>query len=151
MKSPIPILAACLALTACGAPSDPGAAPAPQEPAATVRLPAVPGRPGAGYLSLNIQSDHGALVSVTSPQAGRIEMHETMSGGGQMSAMRPLARIPVRERETLRFEPGGRHLMLYDLAEDLATGDRVVLTFHFERGPPETVEAVAQPAGGAAH
>ena len=151
MKTPVPILAACLALAACGAPSDPVAEPAPQEPGASVRLPAVPGRPGAGYLSLNIQGDHGALVSVTSPQAGRIEMHETMSGGGHMSGMRPLTRVPVRDGETLRFAPGGRHLMLYDLAEGLAPGGRVVLTFHFERGPPETVEAVAQPAGGAAH
>lgn len=147
MKWLVPILAAPLALVACGAPSE----PAPREPVATVRLPAVPGRPGAGYLSLNIQGDKGALVSVTSPQAGRIEMHETMRGGGQMSAMRPLARIPVSDGETVRFEPGGRHLMLYDLTEDLAPGGRVVLSFHFERGPPETIEAIAQPAGGAAH
>lgn len=147
MKWLVPILAAHLGVAACDSPAEPTAI----EPAATVRLPAVPGRPGAGYLSLNIQGEKGALVSVTSPQAGRIEMHETMSGGGRMSAMRPLARIPVREGQTLRFEPGGRHLMLYDLAEGLAPGSRVVLTFHFERGPPETVEAVAQPAGGAAH
>src|SRR5207253_5131986 len=122
-------------------------APAPPPPSASVRLAAVPGRPAAGYFQVLVHGDRGALVSVTSPQAGRIELHETMDRGN-MSTMRPLARVPVRDGETLRFAPGGRHLMIYDLAPNLAAGGRIDLVLHFERGDPVTVAATLVPAGG---
>jgi copper(I)-binding protein len=115
-----------------------------------VRLPAVPGRPGAGYFELPIHGDRAALVSVTSPQAGRIEMHETMTSG-TMSAMRPLGRVPVRDGVTLRFVSGGRHLMLFDIDSRVRAGDRIVFTLNFERGPPEQLTALVTSAGGDAH
>ena len=74
-------------------------------------------------------------------------MHETMNHG-QMSEMRPLARIPVRDGETLSFTPGGRHLMVYDLAPGVAPGQPVELILHFERGEPVTIRATLQPVGG---
>jgi copper(I)-binding protein len=143
MKRLVPIVAALLVLCACG-----GDGPtAPAEPAATVRLPAVSGRPAAGYFQLRIQGDRGALLSVTSPQAGRIEMHETMNMAN-MSTMRALDRIPVRDRETLSFAPGGRHLMVYDLGPGAAAGGRIDLVLHFARGDPVTLAATLVPAGG---
>ena len=142
MKRLVPIAAALLALAACG-----GAGPAPPPgPAATVRLAAVPGRPAAGYFQLAIQGDRGALVSVTSPRAGRIEMHETMNMAN-MSTMRALSSIPVRDGEILSFTPGGRHLMLYDLGPGAAAGGRIDLVLHFERGDPVTLSAAVVAAG----
>ena len=143
MKSLVPILAALLALGACGNPEPPD----PPSPTAAIRLPAVPGRPAAGYASLTVRGDRGALLSVTSPSAGRIEMHETMRAG-TMTSMRPLERIPVRDGEILRFTPGGRHLMIFDLDRRVAAGGRVGLDFHFERGGPETIAAEVVPTGG---
>jgi periplasmic copper chaperone A len=135
-------MAALLALGACGdAPPNPAASTS-----AKVRLAAVPGRPAAGYFALPIHGDRGALVSVTSPQAGRIEMHETMNMG-DMTSMRPLARIPVRDGETLRFVPGGRHLMLFDLDSRVHAGAWMTLVLHFERGTDETIRAEAVAAG----
>jgi copper(I)-binding protein len=113
-----------------------------------VRLPAVIGRPGSGYFDYRVTGDRGALISVTSPQAGRIEMHETMNMAGHMSEMRPIARIPVRDGETLSFTPGGRHLMVFDIARDVHAGGRIDLILHFERGDPVTVSATLQPVGG---
>jgi len=142
MKRLVPIAAALLALAACG-----GAGPAPPPgPTATVRLAAVPGRPAAGYFQLAVQGDRGALVSVTSPRAGRIEMHETMNMAN-MSTMRALSSIPVRDGETLSFAPGGRHLMLYDLGPGAAAGGRIDLVLHFERGDPVTLTAAVVAAG----
>ena len=143
MRTPVSALAALLALSACG---DAGPVP-PSQPAATVRMAAVPGRPAAGYFELRIAGDRGALVSVTSPQAGRIEMHETMNMAN-MTSMRALGSIPVRDGETLRFTPGGRHLMLYDLSRDAAAGRRIDLVLHFEHGGPVTLAATLVPAGG---
>ena len=138
MKRLVPMLAALLALGACG---DSGPAPTP-----TVRLAAVPGRPAAGYFEFRIDGDRGALVSVASPQAGRIEMHETMTSG-TMASMRPLARVPVRAGETLRFASGGRHLMLYDVDPAVRPGGTIVLTLTFERGPPTPLSFVVAAAG----
>ena len=142
MHRTFPIIAALLALSACGA--EPVAIEAPK---ATVRLAAVPGRPAAGYFTFRIAGDRGALVSVASPQAGRVELHETMHHG-TMTSMRPLERIPVRDGETLTFEPGGRHLMLFDLDRNVAAGGRIDLILNFERGAPETIAAALVPTGG---
>ena len=143
MRTPVPALAALLALAACGE-SEP--IPMTSTPP-TIRLPAVPGRPAAGYFQFPIHGDRGALISVTSPQAGRIEMHETMNSG-TMTAMRPIARIPVRDGETLSFTPGGRHLMVFDLDRRVPAGGRVTLVFHFERGGAQTLSARVVPTGG---
>jgi hypothetical protein len=139
MRTTVPIMAALLALAACGDPV-PSAS-------ATVRLAAVPGRPAAGYLTLPVAGDRGALVSVSSPQAARIEMHETMTHGS-MSSMRPLARIAVRDGETLSFTPGGRHLMIFDLDRRIPAGGEVTLVFHFERGGEQSLSARVVPTGG---
>jgi len=139
MRTHVPIMAALLGLAACGNPA-PSAS-------ATVRLAAVPGRPAAGYLTLPIDGDRGALTSVSSPQAGRIEMHETMTSG-TMSAMRPLARIEVRDGETLSFTPGGRHLMIYGLDRRVGAGGYINLVLNFERGGAETLSAQVVPTGG---
>jgi len=133
-----------LALAGCGGASDP--APAAANPPIIV-LPVVMGRPGSGYFDLRIEGDRGALLEVTSPQAGRIEMHETMMSGN-MASMRPIARLPVRDGEILHFAPGGRHLMVYDIHRGVAAGDTIQLVFHFERGGTQTLGARLQPVGG---
>ena len=104
-------------------------------------------RPASGYFRLRIEGDRGALLAVTSPQAGRIEMHETMDMAN-MSAMRPIGPLPVHDGDTLSFAPGGRHLMIYDLRSGLAAGGRIDLVLHFQRGDPVTLGATLVPAGG---
>jgi copper(I)-binding protein len=146
MKRLVPALAISIALAACGDSR-------PIQPAAMapiVRLAAVPGRPAAGYLQLRIVGDRGALLSVSSPQASRVEMHETMMSGN-MASMHPIARIPVRDGETIVFETGGRHLMLYDVDPAVRPGGRIVFRFNFERGPPGQLAAQVISAGGEAH
>ena len=136
----VPIVAALVALAGCGQSE-------PEPPAAQVRLAPVPGRPAAGYFTIRIEGDRGALLSVTSSRAGRIEMHETMQHGN-MSVMRPLARVPVQGGETLVFAPGGRHLMIYDLDRTVPAGGRIALILRFERGDPVTLDAELVPTGG---
>src|SRR3954463_12672156 len=130
MKELVAALAATLALLGCDSRSPPARTMAP-----VVRLPAIAGRPAGGYFELGIEGDPGALISVTSPQARRIEMHETMMSGA-MSSMRPLRRIPVRAGDRLIFTPGGRHLMIYDIDPAIHAGSEFSFVLHFERGPP---------------
>jgi copper(I)-binding protein len=81
-----------------------------------------------------------AIVNVTSPSPGRVEMHESMSSGG-MSSMKQIETVPFDADDPLRFEPGGKHLMLFDLDPTVKAGDALALTFSFSRAPPVTVEA----------
>jgi copper(I)-binding protein len=145
MKRLVPIVAALLALQACNVTPTPGTATTP-----SVRLAAVPGRPASGYFELPINGDPGALLSVTSAQARRIEMHETMSAGN-MTSMRPLARVPVTNGDRLTFAPGGRHLMLFDLDPAIRPGGRIILVLHFERGPPVSLAFAVSSANGDVH
>ncbi len=136
------LLAICLLTCACE--RDPASHVAPAA-SPSIRLPAVPGRPGAAYFELRGVGDRGALLSVTSPQVGRIEMHETMTAG-TMSSMRPIARV-APENGGIVFRPGGRHLMLYDVDPRLASGSEAILVFHFERGEPLRRGAAVLAAG----
>jgi copper(I)-binding protein len=105
-----------------------------------VRLAAAPGAPAAGYFTMSASSDHVALESISSSKAERIEMHETMASG-TMSSMRPLGRIPVKDREEIVFAPGGRHLMLFGVDPKLKSGDHIPLILHFSKGGVAKVSA----------
>ncbi len=144
MKQVIAMIAAAFAVLAAGCDGTSNAT-GTAAPAATVRLPLVSGRPGVGYGLLPVEGDRGALVSVSSPRIGRIEMHESMSRGG-MSSMRPLPRIPAREGEEIRFEAGGKHLMLFEMDPALRPGGTVQLNFNFERGQPVALAATVTAA-----
>lgn len=94
---------------------------------AWIRLPAAPGRPGAGYFDIEAASGGVTLASVSGPFE-RAEFHETRSRDG-MSSMAPIAAIRLGSGEDMEFEPGGRHLMLFGLDPGLRPGDRVSLHF----------------------
>src|SRR5690349_17278965 len=125
---------------------------APQQPAVTVTdavvtVPAVPGGPGAGYFTLRGTGGGGTLQSISSPRVERIELHETRSENG-MTRMAAIERTPVTNGE-VRFEPGGKHAMLFGVDPALKVGDRLVLTFTFEGAPAVTVDADVRGPGQA--
>jgi copper(I)-binding protein len=153
MKRLVPIMAAALALTACGGPvteqntmvgNDEQASAEATGP--IFQLPVLPGRPGAAYFAIDVPADHGALVRVTSPQARRIEMHETMRHSA-MSGMRPMERI-APENGRIVLERGGRHLMLFDVSAALAAGGTAQLVLRFENGQTRTLDARIVALGG---
>lgn len=146
-------MAAALALAACGTvASDRNSNAGNNRQASTAsdqpifQLPVLPGRPGAAYFAIDVPADHGALIGVSSPQAGRIEMHETMQQRS-MSGMRPMARI-APENGRIVLARGGRHLMLFDVNPQLAAGGRAQLVLRFERGQTRTLDATVVDAGG---
>lgn len=73
----------------------------------------MPGRSmSAGYLILRNDSDEPTRVtSVSSPQFGSVEIHETQIDDG-VSRMRELPEVLVAPGAEVRFERGGKHLML---------------------------------------
>lgn len=113
---------------------------------ATLRLPAIPGRPGAAYFTFRNDGAALTLASVSAERAERAEMHESVMTDGVMQ-MRQIENVPLPQGSTI-FAPGGKHIMLFGLDPALKAGDAVPLTLTFENGPPITVEAVAQAVGG---
>ena len=138
------LLAAVLLIAGCGNGDvriDPG----------YIRLPAVAGQPAAGYFTIHGGDHDATLISVSSERAVRAEMHQSMSGAGNMSSMRPLQSVAVPAHQDVKFEPGGRHVMIYGLGAGVAPGDRIqlLLTFadgsRFEAYPPVIAAGAAAP------
>lgn len=126
----------------------PAASDAPAIRDAWVR-PVPPGaRMTAGYLSLhNPGPEPLVVVGVESPLFGSIEMHGTVVEDG-MARMRHQETVTVAPGETVRFEPGGLHLMLMQAAEEIPAGGTIELSLLLEGGERLDFAApVGQPGG----
>jgi len=115
---------------------------------AIVRLPAAPGRPAAGYMDLKGGAKADRLVSATSPLATRIELHRSVVDGAVMK-MERMEAIDVPAGGTVRFAPGGLHMMIFGLKPEAAKG--VPLTLRFASGATLATTAKAEAPGGSGH
>jgi len=101
----------------------------------------------AGYLALkNLGPRDRRLVHAASPAYARVEIHVSRVADG-VATMQPLAQVTVPAGETVRFAPGGLHLMLMRPQRDLKVGDRVALTLRFDDGTEIAATATVRPAG----
>jgi copper(I)-binding protein len=132
---------AAAALAACGQPAE------TKVTGAWVRLPAVAGRPGAAYFTIEGGSKPTSLLTVSAPFAIRTEMHESMAGHTGMMSMAPVKDVAVPANATVSFAPGGKHVMLFDIAPSLAAGSKAPLTLGFADGRKIGVQAVVVGAG----
>jgi copper(I)-binding protein len=89
---------------------------------------------GGGYLTIeNKGSAPDRLISVSGDVAGKIEIHEMAVTNGVMT-MRPLENgLAIAPGKTVKFAPGGFHLMMMDLKNPLKQGDKVSVTLEFEK------------------
>jgi periplasmic copper chaperone A len=111
---------------ACGRPETPPAAHAMQISDARVRA-VIPGQDKTvGYFTARNNGDEAlVLIGARSDAVRAIEMHVTLRDG-DMARMRRLDEVVIEAGETVRFEPGGRHLMLFG-ATELETPVEIVL------------------------
>ncbi|HRD97297.1 MAG TPA: copper chaperone PCu(A)C [Rubrivivax sp.] len=87
----------------------------------------------------------GKLVSASSPVAGVVEIHE-MAMEGNLMKMRALpAGLDLPAGKAVALKPGGYHVMLMDLKQQLKPGETVPVTLVFEAADKtrETVEVKA--------
>ena len=139
-------------LGACGRESnssDDGAATlhTAQVRSARIVLPP-PGVPmAAGYFELhNPGKSTLVLESLESSAFESVEMHETVEENG-VSRMRPLANATIAAGETLRFEPGGMHLMLMGsrLASNVASPASITVTLRLRAAAGGVVSQIDAP------
>ena len=95
--------------------------------------PAARGGVTAGFFTLvNRGGLADRLTGASSPDAGRVGLHESRAMGS-MSLMRPLAAAAIAGHATLDFAPGGKHLMIEGLRHALRPGDTLPVTLDFDR------------------
>ena len=101
-----------------------------------------PGQPNSGaFMTLtNASAQPRALVSASSPAARTVELHTHVNEDGMMR-MRKVERIEIPAGTTVTLAPGGLHVMLIGLKEDLKPGTSVDLALSFDDGSQVQVQA----------
>ena len=98
----------------------------------------------AAYVDItNVTERDLTIISVTSAQFDRVEIHSSSVANGIVSMQR-LPGIEIKPKHTVSLEPGGMHLMLFNPHTQLKTGDTVELTLHLASGSHEHIELPVQ-------
>jgi len=103
---------------------------------------------GGGFLTVhNTGSTPDRLVSVSSPAANLIQIHE-MKMEGAVMRMRELDHgMEIPAGATVTLSPGGFHLMMMGLKGPLVQGTRVPVTLVFEKAGRIDVELDVESMG----
>lgn len=109
-------------------------------------LPA--GLPAAGYFDLkNDGANTITLTGAASPACGMLMLHQSENVGGMMR-MEDVASVEVGPRATLKFAPGGYHLMCMTPSAGLMPGEHVAVTLLFADGTKVTSAFILRNAVG---
>lgn len=81
------------------------------------------------------------LISAASPAAKTVELHETVNEGGVMKMQPHPEGWEIPAGGKLELAPGGKHIMLIDLAAPLKAGETIELTLTFEKAGAIKIQA----------
>jgi copper(I)-binding protein len=72
------------------------------------------------------------LVSASSDIADAVELHLSQMGANGEMQMIPQASVPLAAGAKVEFKPGGLHVMLIGIRQELKVGDQFEITLHFK-------------------
>ena len=112
------------------------------------------------FMQLNASKD-SKLVSASSPLTPVVEVHE-MAMQDNVMRMRQIPAIELPAGKAVDLKPGGYHVMLLDLKQQVKEGDTVPITLVFEgkdgkresmeiKAPVRALNATAKPAAHGDH
>jgi len=115
----------------------------------------VPGQQVAGgFMKIENKGIADQLVSVSSPAAGEVQLHE-MAMEGSVMKMRQVKDIAVPAGGSIELKPGGLHLMFINIKAPLSAGESVPVKLKFAKaGEVEVkmpVNAMGQAGGAVKH
>lgn len=110
----------------------------------------LPGQPtGAAYLTVvNNGKEPDRLVSVTSPAAGKVEIHEMKTENGVMKMRAVQGGLDIPAGGSVELAPGGLHMMFMDVKEPFKEGGNVPVTLEFEKAGKVELSLPVGPASG---
>ena len=97
----------------------------------------VPAQKATGAFMQITSAQDARLVEARSPVAGVVEVHE-MVMEKEVMKMRAIKGLDLPAGKTVELKPGGYHVMLMDLKQQLKAGDTVPLTLTFEDSKTKT-------------
>jgi copper(I)-binding protein len=100
-------------------------------------------RATGAFMQLSVAND-ARLVEVRSSVANVVEMHQ-MAMDGNVMKMRAVAGIDLPAGKSVELKPGGFHVMLLELKQQLKAGDNVPITLVIEgkNKKRQTIEVTA--------
>jgi len=121
-----------LMLAACGGP-----ATSLTVDEATYRAPLTEKGAGVAYFSIT-SSTADRIIGLTSPQADRVEMHNSVTSADGMASMVRLDSVDLPAGETVTFGPGGLHVMVF-APQLIESGATFPIQIELESGRNETI------------
>ena len=102
---------------------------------------------GAGYFTIRNKSDKAdRLLGASSPLAARVETH-VVEKQGDVLRMREVKGYEVPARGSFELKPGGPHLMLVDIKQQLKEGEKVPLVLRFQNAGEVKTELAVRTLG----
>jgi copper(I)-binding protein len=102
----------------------------------------------AAYMQLrNTGKAPITLVSAASPVCDKVELHTMSMEGGIMRMRQITDGVAIQPGGTVSLAPGGMHLMLMGLRQQLTPGTEVAITLTFDGAPAQTLKFPVQAAG----
>lgn len=109
--------------------------------------PGMAGGNSAAYMILQNPLDTAdTLLSANSAAANSVEIHMTSMDANGTMMMRPAGPVDLPAQSSVELKPGGLHIMLIGLKDDLVIGDTITVTLQFENADPLTLEIPIQEA-----
>ncbi|MBB2910196.1 hypothetical protein FHS43_001459 [Streptosporangium becharense] len=160
-----------VSLVACGA-QESGQSTARQEPQVTASAPAtapVSGPAAAGAVLsvvdpwvkttkkgmtaafgtlVNNTDAEVTVVSGSTPLSPKVELHEVVESGGKMVMQPKQSGFVIPARGTHRLQPGGDHIMLMGVTEEVKPGAQVAFTLTLKDGKTLEFTAVGKDFAG---
>ncbi|MCU0949917.1 MAG: copper chaperone PCu(A)C [Burkholderiaceae bacterium] len=93
----------------------------------------VPSQMATGAFMTITARSNARLVGASSPVAGVVEVHE-MALENNVMRMRAITALDLPAGRGVALKPGGYHVMLMDLKQQLKIGDMVPITLEIEQG-----------------
>jgi hypothetical protein len=102
-----------------------------------------PNRNSVAYMTINNKTDKEYVMIGASSQdvANNVELHKSFVDEKGVSRMSSIDKIVIPAKSTVTMDPGGIHIMLLDLKNNLKAGDRINIDLKFEGMDPLTVQA----------
>ncbi len=127
------MLSAALLLGACGAREGVEVRDAWARPAAQG------GNGGVFFELQNFDPAPDELIGASSDVAEVVEIHESKMDGDIMK-MQMMPSLPIEAKSTVTFKPGGLHVMLINLKQDLKLDDEFKVVLHFKNHADITIQ-----------
>jgi len=136
VRLPVVVLIVAVILTACGGEK-------------SVQVADVWARPGLSggnssvyFVIDNSMAEEDVLLSASSDVAQAVELHMSMMDGDAMQ-MKMQHNVPIPAGKT-EFKPGGLHVMLIGLKDDLKPGDTFAVTLSFETAGEQVLSVLVR-------